>query len=32
MEYTGDEQPSLNAAGQPHSLEHSTVPASLLPC
>jgi WD40 repeat protein len=31
MEHKGDEQPSLNDAGQPHSLEHSTVPASLLP-
>jgi HEAT repeat protein/WD40 repeat protein len=31
MEYKGDEQPSLNDAGQPNSLEHSTVPASLLP-
>src|SRR5437667_6358567 len=31
MEYKGDEQPSLNNAGQPHSLEQVTVPASLLP-
>jgi WD40 repeat protein len=31
MEHKGDEQPWLNAAGQPHSLEQSTVPASLLP-
>ncbi len=31
MEHKGDEQPSLNDAGQLHSLEHSTVPASLLP-
>ncbi len=31
MEYKGDEQPSLNNAGQPHSLEHMTVPASFLP-
>jgi WD40 repeat protein len=31
MEYKGDEQPSLNNAGQPHSLEHIAVPASLLP-
>jgi WD40 repeat protein len=31
MEYKGNEQPSLNKAGQPHSLEHVTVPASLLP-
>jgi hypothetical protein len=31
MEYKGDEQPSLNNAGQLHSLEHVTVPASLLP-
>jgi len=31
MEYKGDEQPSLNNAGQPHSLEQMTVPASFLP-
>lgn len=31
MEYKGDEQPSLNDARQLHSLEHTTVPASLLP-
>jgi WD40 repeat protein len=31
MEYKGDEQPSLNNAGQPRSLEQMTVPASLLP-
>jgi WD40 repeat protein len=31
MEYKGDEQPSLNNAGQPHSTEHMTVPASFLP-
>jgi WD40 repeat protein len=31
MEYRGDEQPSLNNAEQPHSIEHLTVPASLLP-
>ena len=31
MEYKGDEQPTLNDTGQPHSLEQGTVPASLLP-
>ena len=31
MEHKDNEQPSLNNARQPHSLEHSTVPASLLP-
>ncbi|HBE25613.1 MAG TPA: hypothetical protein DDW33_08000, partial [Ktedonobacter sp.] len=31
MEHKGDEQPSLNDTGQQHSLEQSTVPASLLP-
>src|SRR5260370_13786579 len=31
METKDNEQPSLNNARQPHSLEHSTVPASLLP-
>jgi len=31
MEYKGDEQLSLNNAGQPHSLEQMTVPASFLP-
>ena len=31
MEHKDNEQPSLNHARQPHSLEHSTVPASLLP-
>src|SRR6266536_1239851 len=31
MEYKGDEQPSLNNAGQPHNLEQMTVPASFLP-
>jgi WD40 repeat protein len=31
MQYKGDEQSSLNDAGQPRSLEHLNVPASLLP-
>jgi WD40 repeat protein len=31
MEHKDNEQPSLNHARQPHSLEQSTVPASLLP-
>ena len=31
MEHKDNEQPSLNNARQPHSLEQSTVPASLLP-
>src|SRR5258708_33558885 len=31
MEHKGDERPSLNDTGQQHSLEKSTVPASLLP-
>jgi len=31
MEYKGDELPSMNNAGQPHSLEQMTVPASFLP-
>jgi WD40 repeat protein len=31
MQYKGDEQPSLNNAEQPHSIEHMAVPASLLP-
>src|SRR5215471_9647198 len=31
MEYKSNEQSSLNHAGQPHSLEQMTVPASLLP-
>jgi WD40 repeat protein len=31
MEHKGNEQPSLNNAGQPHSLEQMAVPDSLLP-